>query len=119
VTTAGVASLTIAKDPPVLEKWKDGSIRISGTRIPFDRFVDAYTGGETAAQLRKTFPSLSLATIHRLLAYYLAHQTEVDAWFEQLSKEAEALYAEHSRQTAASRERLKRKLAEARAPAAD
>ncbi len=70
-------------------------------------------------RLRKTFPSLSLATIHRLVGYYLAHQPEVDAWFDRLSAEELAAYTEHRERTAAWRKRLKGKLAEAVVPATD
>ena len=118
---SALATLELAAETPVLEKWKDGSIRVAGSRTPFDRFVELARAGESLDEMQEIFPSLSRATLHRLMAYYLDHRAEVDAWFEKLSAEAEELYAwfEERYPTAELRKRLKARLAETRATRPD
>jgi uncharacterized protein (DUF433 family) len=114
-------TLELIADPPVLERWDDGSIRVAGSRTPFDRFVVAVRAGESMAELEETFPSLSASTLHRLMAYYLDHRAEVDAWYQKLAAQAEARRAEweKSHPTDEWRRRLKAVRAETRAAGSD
>jgi uncharacterized protein (DUF433 family) len=111
------ATLEIREDPAPLEQWDDGSVRVRGTRIGFDRFVEAYQAGERPSALARTFPSLSPGTIHRLIAYYLDHEREVRTWMEVLDAAAEeaAALIEERHPTTQMRARLKARLASGRA----
>lgn len=83
------ATLKIAQDQPVLERWQeDGSIRVAGTAVKFHVFLDGYLAGESPEQLARGHPDLSLATIYRLIAYYLEHRAEIDDWLSELDKQA-------------------------------
>lgn len=70
-----------------VKKCDDG-YRVAGTRVSLDSVVHAYWNGQSAESIAQSFSALTLEQIHGALAYYLAHQREVDA----LLKRAEAEY---------------------------
>lgn len=96
---------------PVYVERHDGVYRIRGTRVSLDSVVYAFLNGEPAESIVHSFPVLELEQVYGAIAYYLAHQTEVDAYL----KEAREDY-EQRRQAARERNpELYRKLAEAKA----
>jgi uncharacterized protein (DUF433 family) len=86
-------SLTIATDPVPLVAGSDGAVRIKGSRITLDTIVGAFCRGASAEEIRHQFPTLSLADVYAVIAYYLHHQVEVDAYLEERRVEAEQLRA--------------------------
>ncbi|MCC7209550.1 MAG: DUF433 domain-containing protein [Anaerolineae bacterium] len=71
-----------------------GAIRVSGTRVTLDTLVGYYHQGETPEDLHEGFPTVPLADIYAVIAYYLAHQPEVDAYMAQRAKEGERIRLE-------------------------
>lgn len=57
-----------------------GAIRLTGHRIGLEHVVDFYNQGFSAEMLVEQFPSLPLALIHKVIAFYLENQAEVDAY---------------------------------------
>src|SRR4051812_6139547 len=70
----------IANDPVPMAVDKDGMARIAGTRITLDTIAGAYRRGDTPEEILDGFPSLSLADIYAVIAYYLRHREIVDAY---------------------------------------
>ncbi len=66
--------------PPDLLWHPDGEIRLAGHRIGLYHFVLYYNEGYTAEMLLGQFPTLDLALIHRVIAFYRTHSKEVDAY---------------------------------------
>jgi uncharacterized protein (DUF433 family) len=106
-------------DPVPLKKWDAGSVRVTGTRIHFNIVVGLYRRDGTVQDLLEALPDLSPATAHRLVAYYLEHQSEVDAWIEQIDREADEIWEklEEIAPTKELRARLRAQLEERRAAA--
>ena len=67
-------------------------IRIKGHRIGIDNVIEYYLQANTPAQIQEHFPSLSLEQIEASIAYYLHHQTEIDAYMERLHTWKEQRY---------------------------
>jgi uncharacterized protein (DUF433 family) len=57
-----------------------GYIHLAGHRIGLRHVVELYKEGHTPEMLHDHFPTLTLALIHKVLAYYFENQTEVDAY---------------------------------------
>jgi uncharacterized protein (DUF433 family) len=76
--------------------WKDkyGAMRIGDTRVTLDVIVTAYQHGDSPEEIRKGFPSLKLADIYRVIAYYLDNRDEVDAYLRERDEEAEQIHRE-------------------------
>jgi hypothetical protein len=73
-----------------LDTDPDGVIRLQGTRVTLDSIIAAFRAGEIAEQ----FPAASLADIYLIIAHYLRHTTEVDAYLLERQDEAAVLKRE-------------------------
>jgi uncharacterized protein (DUF433 family) len=66
-----------------LTQWKDGTVRITGTRVPLDVIVNQFKLGATAEQIHDSFPAVSLKDIYGSIYYYLEHTDAVDAYMRE------------------------------------
>jgi uncharacterized protein (DUF433 family) len=72
-----------------LTMWEDGSVRITGSRVPLDALIYEFKNGATAEQIHEDFPSLHLKDIYGSIAYYLANIEAVEDYFQQQQVAAE------------------------------
>src|SRR5438045_911772 len=63
----------------------DGEIRITGHRISLYDILWEYNQGHTIEELVLRFPTLKRSTLHKLIAFYLDNQPEVDAYLKSYS----------------------------------
>ncbi len=77
--------------PPCLHWHPDGEIRLVGHRIGLYHFVYYYNQGFTAEMILCQFPALELATIHKVIAFYLDHRDEVDRYVADYQAELDRL----------------------------
>ncbi|MCQ3932333.1 MAG: hypothetical protein DPW16_17930 [Chloroflexi bacterium] len=100
----------IAIDVP-LRQDPSGKIRVGGTRVLLELVIHAFQSGETAEGIVDSYPTLSLADVYAVLAYYLTHRAEVDAYVQQADATAERIQQEteaaYSPETLALRARLR------------
>jgi uncharacterized protein (DUF433 family) len=66
--------------PDFLSQAPDGEIRLTGHRIGLSHLVDHYNEGESAEMLACRYPTIPLALVHKVLAFYLENQADVDAY---------------------------------------
>lgn len=97
-------------DDAYVTKLEHGAYRVAGTRVSLDSVVYAYWRGESAETIADSFPALTLEQVYGAIAFYLAHQAEIDSYLEQGDAEFEKL-REQSRQ---ANPLLYKKLEEAR-----
>jgi uncharacterized protein (DUF433 family) len=71
-----------------------GAIRVSGTRVTLDTLIARYHQGDSPEAIHAGFPSVPLTDIYAVIAYYLAHRDEVDAYLKQRDEEAEQIRRE-------------------------
>lgn len=72
----------------------DGEIRLTGHRIGLEHLIDAYNEGETAEMLALRYPTLPLSLVHHVIAFYLEHQADVDAYVAACAREVARQRAE-------------------------
>jgi uncharacterized protein (DUF433 family) len=77
-----------ATQPVPLTLDKDGTIRITGSRVTLDSLIHAFQQGATAEQIHDSFPSLDLGDIYATIAYYLDHQDQVERYLRQQASAA-------------------------------
>lgn len=93
--------------PNFLTRYPDGQIKVSGTRVVLYHFVHDYNQGLSAEELALQFPTIPLATVHKVIAFYLENRTEVDRSVAEHAAQAEELAGTIPEvNTAALRERL-------------
>lgn len=73
-------TLLISGEPVPLRTDEAGVVRVGNTRVSLDSVVCDYQSGATAEQIAFDFPTLDLADIHAVIAYYLRHREEVERY---------------------------------------
>lgn len=93
-----------------------GKIRVGNTRVLLEIVIHAFERGETAEDIIDSYSTLSLADVYAVLAYYLTHRAEVDAYVRQADEAAKRIQREteagYSPETLALRARLRTRRAE-------
>jgi uncharacterized protein (DUF433 family) len=82
-------------EPPPLQMTPDGVVKVGGTRVTLDTVIGAYHQGETAEQIAEHYSALSLADVHAVIAYYLRHRSEVEAYLEERHRQAAEIRREN------------------------
>jgi uncharacterized protein (DUF433 family) len=75
--------------PDFLVDHPDGEIRVTGHRIGLFHIVRYYNEGYSPEMLSEQFPTLSLALIHKVIAFYLENRAEVDVYVANYEAELE------------------------------
>jgi uncharacterized protein (DUF433 family) len=86
--------LQIEAETPPLERWKDGSIRIAGTRLLLETIVISYKQGDSAEEIAHNFPSASVQNVYAVIAYYLRHRDDVEAYLAEQTRRGEEVRRE-------------------------
>lgn len=77
-----------------LTQLPNGAIRVAGTRVSLDSVLYHYQQGASAEEINRCFPAVPLEKVYAVIAYYLTHRAELDAYLKQEEEEADALQKE-------------------------
>ncbi len=66
---------------------RDGGYWIQDTRISLDSIVYAFKRGVAPESMQRAFPLLTLEEIYGAITFYLAHESEIDAYLRQSAAE--------------------------------
>jgi uncharacterized protein (DUF433 family) len=99
--------------PDFLAQDRYGYIHLANHRIGLRHIVDLYNDRYTPEMLHDHFPTVPLALVHKVIAFYLENRAEVDAYIQQ-SREALDRLASEPQQGPSAAE-LRRRM-EARRP---
>lgn len=72
----------------------DGTVRVGGTRVLLDIVVRAFERGASPEEIVHRYDALRLADVYSVIAYYLDHQPEIDAYLHQREEAGRRLRAE-------------------------
>lgn len=81
--------MTLSTDPVPLLEDASGAVRVGGTRVLLDVVVHAFEDGATPETIVQQFDTLRLSDVYAVIAYYLRHRDEVDAYLERRERQAE------------------------------
>jgi len=68
---------------------RDGALRIAGTRVSLASVVIGFQEGESPEQIIKSFPTLTLAQVYGVIAYYLENEKMINEYLSQVQHEFE------------------------------
>lgn len=88
-------TLTIASETVPLVTDIDGVIRVGETRVTLDTVIAAFLDGATAEEISQQYPSLDLADVYSVIAYYLRQRAEIDTYLERRREQAEKIREEN------------------------
>ncbi|MGB3402663.1 MAG: DUF433 domain-containing protein [Microcoleaceae cyanobacterium] len=63
-----------------LQTTADGVVRVGKTRVTLDTVVAVFKQGATAEEIVYRYPSLKLADVYATIAFYLNHESDVEAY---------------------------------------
>lgn len=72
--------LDVAPEPVPLMTDRDGVVRVGGSRVTLDTVVAAFSTGATAEEIAQQYPSVDLADVYVVIAYYLRHRGAVEQY---------------------------------------
>jgi len=100
--------------PGLLVSTSQGTLRVAGTRVSIDSVIHAFWEGATPEEICQDFPSLTLAQVYGVIAYYLNHRDTVDAYLKKGHEEIEKLQDEFTARHREFLADLRRRLAASR-----
>ena len=68
---------------------RNGGFYIAGTRVSVDSIVCSFKAGDSPETIGQNFSSLTLEQVYGAIAFYLAHEREVDANIREGEEEIE------------------------------
>ena len=72
----------------------EGRIRVQDSRVTLDTLVARFQVGDTIEEINEGFPTVSIAQIYAVIAWYLNNQIEADEYLKRREAEAEAVERE-------------------------
>jgi uncharacterized protein (DUF433 family) len=95
--------------PDFLTQHPDGEITVTGHRIGLYHIVQHYQEGFSPEMLACEYPTVPLAIIHKIIAYYLENRADVDNYVTACRSELDRQQAANARRinVPGLRERLK------------
>ncbi len=86
---------SLPREGAPLHNSPDGQVRIVGTRISLEIFLEArQLGAKTPEQLARRFDTVKLADAEAVLAYYRDNKAEVDEYLRLSAEKAERIRVE-------------------------
>jgi uncharacterized protein (DUF433 family) len=84
-------NLSIATETIPLVEDANGVLRVGKTRVTLDTVIAAFADGATAEEIAHRYPSLDLADVYSVIAYYLRRRAEVDFYLQRRQELAEGI----------------------------
>ena len=105
--------MSAAEVEPVTYAYRtpEGTWRVAGSRVSLDSIIDSHRRGETAEQIVRVYPSLSLEQVHGALAFYLHHRAMCDACMEEQRSRWAEFEQESAERNRELRDRIRKRTA--------
>lgn len=87
---APAEALRLHADGLPLRSDDGGAVRVGRSRIGLDLVVEQYENGVTPEDMVRAYDTLVLADVYAVIAYYLRHKGEVQAYLKRRAEGAEA-----------------------------
>ena len=86
-------TLTIIPEtaPLPLEMNTEGVVLVGKTRVTLDTVINTFIQGTTAEEIVYRYPSLKLADVYAVIAFYLNYQQEVETYLHQRQQQAQII----------------------------
>lgn len=72
--------IILQSEAPPLRQDASGALRIGHSRVLVDLVIRAFQDGATPEAIAQRYPTVTLADVYAVLAYYLRHREEIEAY---------------------------------------
>lgn len=80
--------LMLHAETPPLRLDASGAFRIGRSRVLLELVIRAFQDGATPEVIALRYPTARLADIYAVIAYYLRHQEEIEAYLQERERQA-------------------------------
>ncbi|MBI1900668.1 MAG: DUF433 domain-containing protein [Planctomycetia bacterium] len=70
----------LVADAPPLRVDESGAVRVGSSRVLLDLVIGEFEGGASAEEIVRSYPTTALEEIYSVIAYYLRHRNEIQAY---------------------------------------
>jgi len=91
-------TLNIHAAPVPLRTDEYGVVRVGDSQVLLDVVIREFNNGACADDIARGYSTLELADVYGVIAYYLRHRQEVDAYLQARREEAEKMRQEIEKQ---------------------
>lgn len=82
-------AFTIQLEAPPLREDADGALRVGHSRVLLELVIRAFQDGATPETIVQRYSALTLPEVYAVVAYYLRHQVDVEAYLSRRDQKAE------------------------------
>jgi uncharacterized protein (DUF433 family) len=93
VTGEDSVSVSLQAEAPPLREDESGALRVGKSRVLLDLVIGSFEDGATPEAIVQQYSTLALGDVYAVIAYYLRHRDEVQAYMER--REELARQVEH------------------------
>jgi uncharacterized protein (DUF433 family) len=82
-------AIIIQPETPPLRQDASGALRVGSSRVLVELVIRAFQDGATPEAIAQRYPTATLADIYAVIAYYLGHRNELDAYLAEREQRAQ------------------------------
>src|SRR5262247_3586781 len=82
-------TISIQPETPPLRQDTSGGLRVGSSRVLVELVIRAFQDGATPEAIAQRYSTAALADIYAVIAYYLRHGQEVDAYLAEREQQAQ------------------------------
>jgi uncharacterized protein (DUF433 family) len=79
----------VQSEAPPLREDAAGALRVGKSRVLLELVLRAFQDGATPETIVQRYSTLALADVYAVIAYYLRHRSEVEAYLARREQQAE------------------------------
>lgn len=82
-------AFTAQAEAPPLREDSSGALRVGDTRVLLELVIRAFQDGATPESIVQRYATLALSDVYAVIAYYLRHRSQVEAYLARREQQAE------------------------------
>ena len=101
--------ITLITEAPPLRQDTSGALRVGSSSVLLEVIIHAFEDGATPEIMVQRYPTVTLADVYSVIAYYLRHPETVKAYLDEREQQADGVQQEietHQKDLSALRARL-------------
>ena len=83
--------IVLQSEAPPLREDASGALRVGSSHVLVELVIRAFQDGATPEAIAQRYPTATLADIYAVIAYYLRHRKEVEAYLAEREQQAQAV----------------------------
>ena len=81
-------AINLQTEAPPLREDASGALRIGNSRVLLELVIRAFQDGATPETIHQRYPTAGLPDIYAVIAYYLRHAEDIDAYLAERGQRA-------------------------------